>query len=244
MTKRPTGTALDVAHTVVKAALGSVPVVGSAAAELFAAVVTPPLVRRRDEWVENIALGLERLRTGEALDFDELSRNKAFISTVLHATQAAIRSHQQEKLDALRNAVLNSARPGAPDDDLQLMFLDFVDTFTPWHLRVLSFLNDPKAWLEGHSVRYQHISMGAVSTFLELAYPELASRRDFHTLLAKDLHTRGLTTMENLVVTGTAGGILAPRTTDMGRSFLKFISEPDTARWERGDAAQPPIPPG
>jgi hypothetical protein len=230
LTKRPKETALDVAHTVVKAALGSVPVVGSAASELFAAIVTPPIVRRRDEWVENIALGLERLRTGEGLNYDELPRNEAFISTVLHATQAALRSHQQEKLDALRNAVLNSARPGAPDDDLQLMFLDFVDTFTPWHLRVLRFLDNPKEWLVEHSVRYQHISIGAVSSFLELAFPELVSRRNFYEQLAKDLHTRGLVSMENLHVTGTADGMVAPRSTEMGRLFLKFISEPVAAK--------------
>jgi hypothetical protein len=226
LTKRPKETALDVAHTVVKAALGSVPVVGSAASELFAAIVTPPIVRRRDEWVENIALGLERLRTGEGLSYDELSRNEVFISTVLHATQAALRSHQQEKLDALRNAVLNSARPGAPDDDLQLVFLNLVDTFAPWHLRVLAFLDDPRSWLDSRTVRYQHLMMGGVSTVLELAFPELASRRDFYDQLAKDLHVRGLLSTESLHVTVTADGMVASRTTEMGKTFLKFISEP------------------
>ena len=126
--------------------------------------------------------------------------------------------------------MLNSARPGAPDDDLQLMFLDFVDTFTPWHLRVLCYLDNPKAWLEEHGIRYQHISVGAVSSFLELAFPELASRRSFYVQLARDLHTRGLVSVENLNVTGTADGMVAPRSTEMGRVFLKFVSEPAVVR--------------
>jgi hypothetical protein len=229
LTKRPKETALDVAHTVVKAALGSVPVVGSAASELFAAVVTPPIARRRDEWVENIALGLERLRAGEGLNYDELSRNDVFISTVLHATQAALRSHQQEKLDALRNAVLNSARSGAPDDDLQLTFLNLVDTFTPWHLRILAFLHDPRAWLDSRTVSYRHLMMGDVSTVLEMAFPELVSRRDFYDQVAKDLHVRGLLSTESLRVTMTADGMVSSRTTEMGKTFLKFISEPSAS---------------
>jgi hypothetical protein len=58
----------------------------------------------------------------------------------MHATQAAIRNHQKEKLEALRNAVLNSAEKNALDEDIKLMFVSLIDTFTPWHLRILSSL--------------------------------------------------------------------------------------------------------
>ena len=230
LTKRPRETALDAAHTVVKAALGSVPVVGSAASELFAAIVTPPIVRRRDEWVESIARGLEQLRASEGLDYDELSRNETFISMVLHATQAALRSHQQEKLDALRNAVLNSARPGAPEDDLQLMFLGFVDTFTPWHLRMAFYLDSPASWCKQHDVNYGHPMAGAPSTVLELAFPELRGRRDFYDQLAKDLYARGLLTTESLHTMVTGDDMVASRTTGMGKVFLEFVSEPASSK--------------
>ena len=223
-------TAGDVAIAVAKGMLGTVPYVGSIAAEMVSLFVTTPLDKRRSEWIMSLASSLDGLRRGEGIDWEVLAGNESFISTVFHATQVAVRTHQKEKLEALRNAVLNAARPDAPDDDLQLMFLDFVDTFTPWHLRVLCFLNNPKAWLEQHSVRYQHISKGAVSSFLELAFPELASRQDFYEQLARDLHTRGLVSMENLHVIGSADGMVAPRSTEMGRLFLEFISEPVAAK--------------
>ena len=58
----------------------------------------------------------------------------------------ATRNHEQEKIDALRNAVLNSALPHPPDDSLQQTFLAWVDRFTVWHLHSLSLFDDPKAW--------------------------------------------------------------------------------------------------
>lgn len=60
------------------------------------------------------------------------------VSIVLQATQIALRTHQTEKRMALRNAVMNAALPQAPEEGLQQMFLHFIDTFTEWHLRLLS----------------------------------------------------------------------------------------------------------
>ena len=44
-----------------------------------------------------------------------------FVSAIQHATQIAVRTHQAEKLEALRNAVLNVAAGTAPGDDLQMI---------------------------------------------------------------------------------------------------------------------------
>ena len=51
------------------------------------------------------------------------------MSVVLQATQAALRTHQAEKLEALRNAVLNVAAGKGPSDDMQMVFLSFIDSF-------------------------------------------------------------------------------------------------------------------
>jgi hypothetical protein len=59
----------------------------------------------------------------------------------------AIRNHHKEKLKALRNAVLNSISPNLPEEDLQLMFLNWVDELTTWHLRILQFFDSPETWL-------------------------------------------------------------------------------------------------
>jgi hypothetical protein len=41
----------DVAHALAKGAISTVPLIGAPAAELFSLIVTPPLERRRAEWV-------------------------------------------------------------------------------------------------------------------------------------------------------------------------------------------------
>src|SRR5260370_7181085 len=57
-----------------------------------------------------------------------------------------MRSHQREKLQALRNAVLNVAAGTAPDENLQLVFLNYLDTLTPLHLTLLDCVADPREW--------------------------------------------------------------------------------------------------
>ncbi len=51
----------DAAHAVARSGLGAIPIAGTAAVELLNALVTPPLERRRREWMERIGEGLRRL---------------------------------------------------------------------------------------------------------------------------------------------------------------------------------------
>ena len=225
--EKPKKSAGDVFHAIAKAGISAIPYAGAPAAELLALVVAPPLERRRDEWIESIGNGLiELAQKVEGFKFEDLSKNEAFITTVTHASQAAIRNHQKEKLEALRNAVLNAALPGAPEEDLQLMFLNFVDSFTPWHLVILKFFDNPTEWGIKHEITYPDWNMGSASAGLEHAFPDLRGKPETYDLFIKDLHSRGLFSTDSLHVTVTGNGILASRTTAMGKQFLTFISSP------------------
>jgi hypothetical protein len=217
----------DVAHTVVKAGLSAIPVIGGPLAELFAAVIEPPISRRRVQWIESIGNGLKILEEKvDGFKIEALSQNEMFITTVMQASQAAIRNHQKEKLEALRNAVLNAALPNAPEEDIQLMFLNFIDGLTPWHLRVLKFIDDPLEWGKSNNIPYLNLSSGGPSNVLEHTFPELKGRRDFYDLIVKDLFNRGLMNTESLHGMMTEQGMYASRTTKMGKQFLKFITSP------------------
>jgi len=216
-----------VAHTLVKAGISSIPVLGGAAAEVFSLVIAPPLDRRRTEWMHTIADGLKSLEEKlKGFHVEDLSKNEAFISTVLHASQTAIRNHQQEKLEALRNAVLNVAIGKAPDEDVQLMFLNLIDALTPWHLRISRFFQDPVGLGNAKGLSTNTWTMGAPATLLERYYPELSGRRDFYDLVVSDLHARGLFSIADLHTTMSAQGIFTKRTTALGDSFLNFIASP------------------
>ncbi len=97
----------------------------------------------------------ERLVAG--LTPEALSKNEAFVSALAQATQSAMKTNS-EKLEALRNAVLNIALGNSPADDLQAIFLNLVDSFTTVHLQLLRLYLHPNSWIEtgfGESVIIQ-----------------------------------------------------------------------------------------
>jgi len=225
--KPPKKTGGDFAHGSAKAGLSLIPLVGGSAAELFNLVLAPPLERRRNEWMNSVA---ERLNDLEAkLDvFDpaDLGNNESFVTATLHATRIALQTHHEEKLEALRNAVLNAALPNAPDDELQAVFLSHVEAFTPWHLRILAWIDDPGRWGELHGVKYPGLMAGGISTLLEAAFPDLKNNREFYDQIGKDLHNRGLISTDHFHSTMSESGLYQSRTTPMGKVFLSYVSAP------------------
>jgi len=218
----------DIAHATTRTLISSLlPGVGGAAAELFSAILTPPIESRREEWMKNIADGLAELeKKVDGLSVESLSKNDEFVSSLLHASQVVTRNHQQGKREALRSAVLNVAAGNAPNEDLQLMFLGFVDTMTSWHLRILAFLQNPQKYLEVNEISAPNISAGAISHVLEAAFPDLQGERNFYDQVVKDLFSRGLINTDGIHVTMTSQGIYASRTTKMGNAFIDFITSP------------------
>ena len=174
--------------------------------------------------MESIASSLLKLEErSQGFRIENLLKNELFQSTLLNATVVAVRNHQKEKREALRNAVLNTALQTAADEDLQLMFLAFIDVFTPTHLRILRFFDDPQRWAQEHNLTYPNSSFGPPSAALQLAFPELA--REFYDAVVKDLADRGLI-HGNVQVGMTASAMISSRTTTMGKRFLIFISSP------------------
>ncbi len=219
----------DTAHTLMRAGVSAIPLIGGSAVELLSAIITPPLTKRRDEWVQSISEGLKELE--EKVDnfkIENLSNNDIFITIVMHATQLAVRNHQKEKLDALRNAVLNTALASTPEEDMKLMFLNFIDTLTPWHIRILKFFDNPIEWGKNNDIIYSTWPMGGPSSVLEHAFPELKGRREFYGQFIRDLYNRGLMNMDSdgLGVTMSAQGMFTSRTTATGKNFIDFISFP------------------
>ena len=231
MKEKPKKSKGDVVHKAAKIVLSGIPWVGGPVAELFNTVIAPPIAKRRDKWLESIYKGLKMLEEKvKGFSIESLAENEMFITTVMHATQVAIRNHQKEKLEALRNAVLNAASSNAPEEDIQLMFLNFVDILTPWHLRILKFFDSPKQWGQDHNISFPERLFGGLSHVLMDAFPELKGQRDFYDQVFKDLYSRGLMNTESLDVTMSATGLYEPRTTSLGKQFIKFITSPIFAK--------------
>jgi len=217
----------DIGRKLARAAVSAIPVAGGPVAELMG-MIQPAVERRKDEWVENIAHELNRVRKRvRDLEDRDIADDENFITTLLNASSIALRTHQTEKREALRNAVLNSALRNGPDEDLQAIFLELVDRFTPWHLRILSLFDDPRGWFQRQGKTAKQHMMGGPAQVLEEAFPELRGNREFYDLIDSDLSGAGLMHGGALHVTMTGEGMMSSRTTPLGRRFLTFITAPD-----------------
>jgi len=223
--EQPEKSAADVAYALAKAAVSAVPVGGGPAAELLGIIFGPPLEKRKEKWLEQLADAVKEVQGKVAeITLEKLSQNDAFISTALRATEIAVRTHQMEKLEALRNAVVSAALPDAPNETLQQIFLNHVDSLTPWHIRILAFFDDPNDWGRRHKITYPTWTMGSPSRVLEHSMPELAGQGGFYNQIVSELEQRGLMTSSGLNTTMTAQGMFSSRTTPLGKQFLAFIS--------------------
>lgn len=217
----------DAAHEVGRAIVAAVPAVGGPLQVLYENVFQAPLDRRKQAWLEELAGVVSELEQRiDGFRAETLAENEVFISVALQASQTAIRNHQREKLDALRNAVLNSALPTSPSEDEQMIFLRLVDDLAPWHLRLLAFLDDPGRWVESHEIELPFIG-GALSNVIEACFRELVGRRDLYDQLVRDLQAEGLAAGGSYLHGMMTGqGMIASRTSDLGKRFLKYISQP------------------
>jgi hypothetical protein len=214
----PKPTFEDAEHAGLRALVSMIPFVGGAGTELMN-LMSSPISVRRDEWLEDLERRLFDLEGKvEGFQFVNLQRNEEFISATLQATVAAVRTHQSEKRDALRNAVLNVA-VGATPGVYQGFFLSLVDSLTPMHLSMLKQFQ-----------RQQNVSIADAPGWLK---SNVASQ------VAADLLDRGLIGPRNNAVVPNRRELIIGRDgvysfeaslTWMGSEFLKFITGPTDTR--------------
>jgi hypothetical protein len=121
--------------------------VGSLFVGLVGSIVSPTVQARAAEWYQWVEDGLKELQATRA-DFcpDDPATRDTFTSTLLTAIPIALRTSQEEKFHALRNAVLNSSLPSAPTEDMITVFMTLIDSSSVLHLRFLKYLADPEAY--------------------------------------------------------------------------------------------------
>jgi hypothetical protein len=116
-------TGQELVEKAVEAGLGLIPGVGGPLAVAFVYAVGRPFDRRMQTWLTELAEAVnEQATRPDAPTLDDLVNDERFVDAVITATRSAQRTHQRDKLTALRNAVLNSTLPGAPETDEQMVF--------------------------------------------------------------------------------------------------------------------------
>ncbi|MEI6056863.1 MAG: hypothetical protein WCR55_12495 [Lentisphaerota bacterium] len=215
----------DTGYAIVKATLGSIPLAGAAASELLSLLVASPLERRREKWMSEIGERLLELERAGKINLEALKENPVFIDTVLAATQIALKTSEQEKLYALKNALINTALSESPDQSEIQIFISLIDIYTIWHIRLLKLFDDPIKWFKDKSLAKPNYMSAGLKNIIDIAFPELQDKNEFCNIIWDDLHRAGFHKSGSLHVMMTNNGLMASRTTEYGKNFLKYISE-------------------
>ncbi|QNE38606.1 hypothetical protein F1C16_03075 [Hymenobacter sp. NBH84] len=129
----------DVAHIAISTMISAVPFLGGA--ELLKFIVTPSLEKRREEWMEVVRDAIRELRERELVDIDALRDNEEFITLLLNATQAALKTHFVEKRQMLKNAIVNFFSTKIRYD-VATIYVDLIERLTPTHVAMLKFISE------------------------------------------------------------------------------------------------------
>jgi hypothetical protein len=217
--KPPELDAGDVIHAMTRAGLGAIPYAGAAAGELLKLIVTPSLEKRRNQWMEEIGMGLGTLEEKMGVVLESLQENDGFIDTAIEATRIAIKTINREKREALKSAILNSALPNPPEESLQQLFLSFIDTLSVWHLKTIEYFKVQVTYSETQKGNSADNCISRIDP-LGSEFSELREK-GFFDFIWKDLSSRSLITTQR-----SDSGVISHRTTEIGKLFLDFIKNP------------------
>ena len=214
----------DIAHAAVRAVVSAVPLLGGPINQVLSLVLGPPVARRRDEWLKELADALEQLETKfDGFKMESLENNEAFVSAALQATQIALRTHQHEKREYLRNALLKVAIGKGPDETRQQIFMNAIDAFSPAHVEVLDLLwrnfRGKNLW-EVKSTPLNNRNYGAA---IQIVVPELIGQVTVIEAVLSDLKNRGFSNLGGPQLSFPQGGQI----TNLGIEFLNFILDPE-----------------
>ena len=207
----------------IKAGIDAVPA-GSIMTWFIEQIWKPPLVRRTEKWMNDVT---EKLKSID-VKIEDLVNNERFITCLTQSYQVATRTHNQEKVKALKNAVINSIPTPTYSESLQSLFINYIDSLTEWHIRFLTFFNRPD-WMDLYRGKtFEHAKYFIFGMMWDL-YPDLKDKEDLTELIFRDLKNSGLInqrweTVQNLAIS-TQGGTSIPKVTDIGKDFLEFIND-------------------
>jgi hypothetical protein len=215
----------DLLNRAIKAGVGSLPVVGGPIAEFITFVIGEPAQERRDDFMRDIYGRIVDLEASHAeFKAETLRANEQFQATFIQAAQLSMRTIQEEKREMLRNAVLNSATIDI-DENVRQMFMQYIERMTPLHVSLLKLMDDPGANPDAKQAASGMMAAG-FDHIVKAAVPQLRHQDAIADRIALDLNDMGLLTSGNLRGTVSGTALLQRRSSNLGRSFLAFISEP------------------
>jgi hypothetical protein len=205
----------------IKAILAGFPI-GSSISSLMSDYIPTQRELRLHEFTETIAKDLSELQD----DIDEnYLRSDDFAFIFEKCFKGAVENYQREKILAFRAILVNSLTQFEITQTEKEYYLNLVDNLSVLHIQILSFLAEPRKYLEMNEMDESIVS-GGFSSFFPIVIPNASL--DIIKLAFKDLHGYGFTNTDSGIfgtMTASSGwALLGDRVSENGRNFIDFIS--------------------
>jgi hypothetical protein len=214
----------QIAKTNLLAVLELIPTLGGFIATLANDLIPDWKLRRLNKFVATLSIDLNDLKN--RIDVDSLKREE-FGYMFEKTFRAVALNYQVEKLDALRNALLNSMIETDIRQDVKEYLLHLAESMDTLHIRFLSLLRNPSEYYKNKHVPDN--PYGSMLTELRKCFPELSDGAS--QAIWNDLHSYGILNTEPQYLGALAASspgceVLDGRLTEFGNLFLRFITKP------------------
>ncbi len=206
---------LDSAEIAAKTLLSAIPVGGTLITETWNVIKSHSLAKRNSEWQKTVE---EKLAVLD-VSLEEIGNNELFTTTIVQATEQALKTSSEKKRECLANAVINSLNMDV-EESIILIYLDMIARYSELHIIILSYFFNPISYGVDKSKYY----MGSPKQPLFDTFPKLRSKESIVDRIVKDLYNDGVMASDDLNVMMTSDGMVASRTTELGKQLIDFIS--------------------
>lgn len=204
------------AEIIAKTLISAIPLGGTLITCIWDSIKANAANRRMEDWKKQIEEKICELDC----TLEDIGNNDLFASAMMKATDIALKTAEDEKRKYLASAVKNSATASI-DESVMMIYLDLLDKYTLWHIRILHLFRNPRAFEQVH---VEGIMMGSASIVVEQVYPDIAKEKELLDKIVKDLQNDGMMAEGSYIHAGmTSNGVAASRTTELGNKFLNFI---------------------
>lgn len=183
---------------------------------------------RVQSFYHETAAMLNQLDRSQRNRVEELRGNEAFQSLLLQSYLTVVQTHQEEKLEAVRNVLLNSAAGTNLAFDIQSMFLNMLHQYTPTHLKLLSIMDNPRKYFEDLGIDVATITQtekfGRTHLMIVALLPDYGEEGDIYLKMCSDLHASELIPRNQIDMERFEA--LEGQLTNLGKRFMRFVLTP------------------
>ena len=180
----------DKVHRIISALISCTPSVGGALDKAFNATFESPMQVRHQKWMLLVTDAINEIFKETNNTEKDLLLNDAFIDAYMQSSLIAMKHRQDERLDFLKNALINTALTPFNPMGKEQAFLQFIDDFSVWHFKVLFFYINPMQFIRERNYKGEE-SEGTMH-YIKSAFPDLANDDGYLYLIWSDLKNNGL----------------------------------------------------